>query len=27
VLNEVKLLATQRMKRMGNPKPTTSFGH
>jgi len=26
VLNEVKLLATQRMKRMGNPKAATSFG-
>ena len=26
VLNEVKLLATQWMKRMGNPKAATSFG-
>ena len=27
VFNKVKLLATQRMKRMGNPKAATSFAH
>jgi len=26
VLHQVKLLATERMKRMGNPKAATSFG-
>jgi hypothetical protein len=27
VLDEVKLLATQRVKRMGNPNAATSFCH